>query len=183
MTILAIDDTLDLRALGHAHTDAWYAAMDANREYLSAWVPTPARARSRAEAPAYMERCETERRNGTGHFFGIWRAGTLVGEILLFGIRPEAPQGEIGYWLCEDQQGQGIVTRAARALLAFAFDELGLERIELRCAVENQKSQAIAERLGFTREGTLRQAHRVGDRVSDQALYALLASDGRPAGA
>ena len=179
MTILAIDDHLELRALGLAHADAWYAAVDANRAYLSAWVPTPARARSRAEAPAYMERCEIERRNGTGHFFGIWSAGTLIGEILLFGIRPEAPQGEVGYWLREDQQGQGIVTRAARAILAFGFNELGLERIELRCAVENQKSRAIAERLGFTREGTLRQAHRVGERNSDQALYALLASDWR----
>lgn len=177
MTTLKIDDKLELRALDHAHTAPWFAALDANREYLSAWVRTPARTPTPAEAPAYMERCENQRRNGTGYCFGIWQAGALVGEVLLFGIRPEDRQGEIGYWLAEDQQGKGIVTRACRALLAFGFVELGLNRVELRCATENHRSQAIAERLGFTREGTLRQAHWVGDRVSDQALYGLLASD------
>ena len=84
---------------------------------------------------------------------------------------------EIGYWLGASFQGRGIMTRACRALLDHAFRELRFNRVEIKCAVGNLKSRAIPERLGFTEEGTLRQAERLHDRYVDLVVYGMLAAE------
>jgi ribosomal-protein-serine acetyltransferase len=86
-------------------------------------------------------------------------------------------QTEIGYWLAEECQGRGIMTACCRTLVDFVFREYGLHRVEIRAAVGNTKSRAIPERLGFTHEGTLREAEWVNDRFVDGAVYAVLEHD------
>lgn len=81
----------------------------------------------------------------------------------------------IGYWIAERQQGTGTVTRAAAALVDHAFGVWKLNRLEIRAGVENDRSRAIPERLGFTQEGVLREPERVGGRFVDHAVYAILA--------
>jgi ribosomal-protein-serine acetyltransferase len=71
------------------------------------------------------------------------------------------------------------MTAAVSAYLDYAFDVLRLTRVTLRAGVENVASRAVAERLGFTHEGTEREAERIGDRVHDLAVYAMLATDAR----
>lgn len=66
--------------------------------------------------------------------------------------------GEVGYWVAADERGKGIATRAARAVCAFAFDDLGLQRMDLLAATTNPGSNGVARRLGFTLEGTRRRA-------------------------
>ena len=69
------------------------------------------------------------------------------------------------------------MTRACSALGTHAFDALGLSRVEIRCATENEKSRAIPERLGFTQEGTLRQAEWLHDHFVDLTVYGMLAGE------
>ncbi len=86
----------------------------------------------------------------------------------------------IGYWLSEDEEGRGTMTEAVFALVGHAFTQWKLNRVEIRADVENARSRAIPERLGFRQEGVLRQAYRVGgDRYSDDAVYSMLASEWR----
>jgi ribosomal-protein-serine acetyltransferase len=86
---------------------------------------------------------------------------------------------EVGYWLGEEYQGQGLATIACRALVEHAFLELGLNRVSIACATENKKSCAIPERLGFRREGVQRQAEWLYDHFVDHVIYAALASEWR----
>lgn len=83
----------------------------------------------------------------------------------------------LGYWIDAGHEGRGLVTRAGHALIGYAFDTLGLARIELGTVLENARSRAVADRLGFVHEGTLRSAtaHPGGRR--DAVIYGLLASD------
>ena len=83
----------------------------------------------------------------------------------------------IGYWLDKDYQGNGIMTRVAEALTDYAIMELGMNRVDIRAAVENVKSRSIPERLGFTLEGKVRQAEWLYDRHVDHAVYGMLAED------
>jgi ribosomal-protein-serine acetyltransferase len=83
----------------------------------------------------------------------------------------------IGYWLAQDAQGRGTMTEAVRALVDHAFGELELNRVEIRLDVENARSMALAERLGFRREGTLREAMLLAGAFRDDAVYSVLASE------
>lgn len=83
----------------------------------------------------------------------------------------------IGYWILPAARGRGLASAALRLLCPWAFDELGLERLQLTTAPDNEPSQRLAERCGFVREGLLRShLRRVGGR-RDSVLYSLLPSD------
>ncbi len=69
------------------------------------------------------------------------------------------------------------MTRACKAIIDHTFKDLGLHRVEIRCAAENFKSQAIPERLGFAREGVIRQAEWLYDHFEDHVVYGLLAPE------
>ena len=115
--------------------------------------------------------------NNNGFVAGLWHCGQLAGVIGYAGIDwPNRTTG-IGYWLGAAFQGRGLVTKACRALIAYAFTELKLNRVEIRCAPGNQKSCAIPKRLGFTEEGTLREVEWLYDHFVDLVVYGMLASE------
>jgi ribosomal-protein-serine acetyltransferase len=83
----------------------------------------------------------------------------------------------IGYWIAEAHEGKGLVTRACGGLLEYVFGELGLHHVEIACAPRNIRSCAIAERLGFQREGVLREREWLYDHFVDHVVYGMLASE------
>jgi ribosomal-protein-serine acetyltransferase len=101
--------------------------------------------------------------------------GSLVGTA---GARidPYTGTADVGYWVDVDHEGRGVVSRAVSALVDRLFADDGVARVEIRTATQNVRSRAVAERLGFTHEGTLRAAFRVGDVRHDLAVYGLLRS-------
>ena len=84
---------------------------------------------------------------------------------------------EIGYWIAADARGRGIGTRATRMLAEWALTSLGLERLELLAHPDNEASQRLAERAGFTREGTLRRYRRRHGVREDLVMFSMLAED------
>jgi ribosomal-protein-serine acetyltransferase len=106
-----------------------------------------------------------------------WR---LVGWVQLE-IDGPARSAEVGYWLDAGFVGRGLVTRAVTAVLDHAFGPLGLERIGLRTTIDNHRSQSVAQRLGFTQEGVLREYAAFPDGRRDLVIYGLLAREWRKA--
>lgn len=84
---------------------------------------------------------------------------------------------EIGYWLIPSAQSKGLIINSTKALLRFAFYELGLNRIEIRCGVGNFKSQRIPDQLGFHREGLMRDGEWLNGKFHDLIINSLLKSD------
>ncbi|HWJ04141.1 MAG TPA: GNAT family protein, partial [Verrucomicrobiae bacterium] len=80
----------------------------------------------------------------------------------------------LGYWLGEAFQDKGLMTASVRTLTKYCFTELNLNRVEIRAAVENIKSRAVPERLGFNQEGIIREAEWLGDRFVDHVVYGML---------
>jgi RimJ/RimL family protein N-acetyltransferase len=98
----------------------------------------------------------------------------MIGNAALFALNREQKHAEIGYSLMPSLQGRGLAQEAVRLVLAFAFDVLGLERIEADIDPRNAPSCRLVERLGFQREGYLRERWRVNGEICDAAFYGLL---------
>jgi RimJ/RimL family protein N-acetyltransferase len=105
-------------------------------------------------------------------------AGTLLGQISLFQIDRRASAAQLGYWVVPGARLRGVASSAVDAVRGFAFGALGLERLELYHAVENEGSCAVARRAGFRHEGTHRSSYRYGDGLlHDEHSHARLATD------
>ena len=102
---------------------------------------------------------------------------TMIGSCTFFQIDAQCRRAEIGYELNPAYWGKGYMNEALRALLHFGFTELKLNRIEADIHPDNASSAKSLERLGFTKEGHLRERWIVGDEVSDSIIYGLLLRD------
>jgi len=102
---------------------------------------------------------------------------SLIGTCLLFRINQQCRRAEIGYELRSDAWGRGYMHEALVALVRLGFSELALNRIEADIDPRNAASARSLERLGFSKEGHLRQRWIVNGEVSDSAFYGLLLSD------
>jgi RimJ/RimL family protein N-acetyltransferase len=106
--------------------------------------------------------------------------GKVVGHIGIGVLKSEeGRQGIIGWLLGRKYQGQGLMTEAARALVTYGFEHLGLHRIIARTGKDNRRSWRLMERLGMRREAHLRKSHLVKGEWCDEYVYAMLADEWR----
>src|SRR5580658_1776590 len=142
---------LVLEPVAHDHdADLFQASLESRPELLP-WMPWAVDLSPESQA-AYADRALPDWEAGSPAF-AITEHGVAVGVIGL--IRITNSEYEIHYWLATDRTGQGFVTEAAQALLEWAPGALGATRIVLHAGMENRRSLAVAERLGFTRDGEL----------------------------
>jgi len=110
-------------------------------------------------------------------FAVVDRADCLLGSVSLLWIDCEKSVGEVAYWLSADSRGKGIGRKAVAALCDWAFDTLGLQRLQLTVDIRNQPSWRLAERVGFQREGLMRSSRVIHGEPIDEYLYSLLPLD------
>lgn len=164
----------ELRLLELHDSDPLFALADANREHIRPWLPWIAWTSSAADVKKFVRSALKQFSDGDGFHAGVWVENRLGGCIGLHPVDWRNRHVSIGYWLGQEYEGRGLVTAGVRAVARYCFESLGLERVEIRAATENLRSRAVAERLGFTFEGTLRRAQRVDGRWLDNAVYSML---------
>ena len=96
------------------------------------------------------------------------------------GYAPEHARAELGYVLSREHWGKGLMTEAVRAVIAFGFEQLSLNRIQARCIAENVASARVMEKAGMTHEGTLRESEFIKGAYRDIELYSILRREYRP---
>jgi ribosomal-protein-serine acetyltransferase len=174
----ALDEQRRLRLVEESDADEVYAVIDANRAYLSEWMPW-AEGQTLDGTRAFIRKSARQHADNQGFQAAMVDADAIVGSIGYHRLDWENLATSIGYWIAESAQGRGTATLAVTALVDHAFAVWELNRVEIQAGVENTRSRAIPERLGFTLEGVRRQAERVGDRFVDHAVYSMLASEWR----
>ena len=177
MNNLVIDDNLFLAPLEAEHAPALFEAVDNDRSHLAVFLPWVNNMRSVQDFSSYIKNCELLYRQQKEISFVIIHKKNLVGRIGLNHIDQQNKTAAIGYWLVKSAEGAGIISKSCKALIHSAFNAIGLNRIEIRVATHNKKSEAIPKRLGFIKEGVLRQAEIVNETYFDITVYALLKSD------
>lgn len=173
MTI-SVDKELQLGFLEEPHAGPLFNLIDSNRIHLRQWLPWVDSMKTPEDTRAYILRCKQQFEEGTDYGFCILYQNMMAGRIGLHHINQQNKIGEIGYWLADGLQGNGIVTRCCTALMDFGFTQLSLNRIVIKCAVGNDRSRAIAEKLNFKQEGILRQAEWVNGKFLDLYQYSIL---------
>lgn len=173
MSPLPVDlgDGLLVRRYTMDDLDVVWSAVQENRERLAVWMPWVEHNRSIDDQRRWLSAVVADESNLDGA--GIWTGGDFVGGI---GIRvwPFKIGAEMGYWIRSSFEGRGFVTRAAEAMLRIAFDEIGVHRVTVRAGVDNVRSRAIPERLGFAYEGVERGGGKGSGGFYDLAVYGLL---------
>jgi ribosomal-protein-serine acetyltransferase len=172
-----LNEHVALELLEERHAEELFAVTDANRAHLRRWLPWLDATSSPGDTSAFIRSTRRQLLDNNGFQTAIRFRGDLVGVVGHHGVNWSNRSTSLGYWLAEAAQGRGIMTEAVRACVQHAFDTLKLNRVEIRCAVENIRSRAIPERLAFQREGTIRQAEWLYDHFVDHAVYAMLASE------
>jgi ribosomal-protein-serine acetyltransferase len=173
-----LDERRELRMIEDSDAQELYEIVAANRKHLAVWMPWAA-GQTFESTVAFIDASRKQLAANQGFQAVIAQDGKIVGVIGYHRVDWRHRSTSLGYWLVESAQGQGTITIATRALVEHAFHRWHLNRLDIRAGVENLRSRAVPERLGFTFEGVLRQAERVGDRYIDHAVYGMLARDWR----
>lgn len=174
---IAIDKDLAVRLLDEKDAAEMFALVEGNREVLRQWLPWVDTTLTVEDSKLFIMRATDQFYSDTGIHCAIIYSGRMAGIIGCVKIDLANRSCEIGYWLGEEYRGKGLMTAVCRALLEYLFDTMLMNRAEIRCATDNEKSIAIPIRLGFRKEGVARQAAWLNDRFIDLAVYAMLADE------
>lgn len=172
--VLNINEEMQLRMLSARDAEDLFTLTDASRAYLKKWLPWVDQTKSEEDALEFIKSTFYTYNNRKGITAGIFLHEELVGVISYNTLDFTHNIGTIGYWLGEMHQGKGMMTKAVSNFVTYGFEQLKLNRIEIRVATGNKASIAIPERLHFTEEGVLRQAERLYDRYVDHIVYSVL---------
>lgn len=173
-----VNEEIQLRLLEERHAEEYFALIERNHDYLQEWIAVEAYEGSVELLRAYVKQRLLQFVEGSGYHLGIWYQEALVG-LLDYRLNGRNRSVELGYWLDAAMQGKGIVTQACRTMVRHAFEVHQMHKVVISCAIDNPRSRAVAERLGFVQEGILRQVVRLGDRYVDGVFYGLLVDEWR----
>ncbi len=161
---------------------AWSLLRGASREFLLPWEPSwPDDALTLGAYRRRLRQMAAEWRDDQGYGFFIYHrhGDALVGGVSLSHVRRGVSQSaSLGYWMGEAHAHQGLMSEAlAAAMLPYAFDRLGLHRMEAACLPHNQASRRLLAKLGFREEGYAVRYLRINGSWQDHVQYGLLAEE------
>lgn len=167
-----------LRPFVAADAASLLVAVDGERLRLARWMPWVPYSTAVSDFAIFIDGATRSEADGIAFHRGLFSDGAPAGAI---GASLDLVNhcAEVGYWLASEWEGRGVVTEAVGSMLGFLFEEMAVHRVVLRAAMENRRSRAVAERLGFEFEGVLRGALWLEDRPTDTALYSLLEPEWR----
>lgn len=171
-----LPDRRALRLLEESDAEDLYALIERDRDHLARWLPW-AGTQTLDGARSFLAQTRRQLADNDGFQAAVLDDERIVGALGYHRLDWPNRCTSVGYWLSEEAQGKGTMTLAVSALVDWAFRGWELNRVEIRAAVENRRSRAIPERLGFHQEATLRQVERVGERFLDSVVYSVLASE------
>lgn len=145
-------------------------------ETVGKWLPWCRAGYSVEDASAWIKECSRNLESMSAYDLGIFSAtsGRLLGGISINQINKRYKLGNIGYWIRQSEQGQGIATESVQLMIPHGFDVLGLNRLEIAVLEQNQPSRTVAEKVGAVFEGIARNRLIKDERPCDAAIYSLI---------
>ncbi|MGH8998666.1 MAG: GNAT family N-acetyltransferase [Acidimicrobiia bacterium] len=184
MSTRLVGPRVTLRSLEPADGDAWREIRVRNRDWLEPWepLPEPGSPDLIRDPSAFRSRCASaarQRHLDAAHPLGIFlHDGTLIGEMNLSGIqRGPFQSAHVGYWVDQLHAGQGLVPEALVLMLGFAFESVGLRRVEVAVVPRNSASRRVVEKLGLREEGVSRDFLQIRGTWEDHVRFGITATE------
>jgi ribosomal-protein-serine acetyltransferase len=196
---LKVDEEIQLRNIHPDDAEALFDLMERNRARLRPWIHPSSLPETAKAARLFTVKClfnfygdptgpsELDQYFHELEFYfppshrpldlGIWFHDELAGAIMMSRLEDSSTALEFGYWITAEHEGKGIITRCVSALMDYAIDEMDIQRFVIGCAVNNQRSRAVPERLGYRLHVTQPNGEVVGEFVYDRAIYGIRSSD------
>lgn len=173
-----VDDKIRLELIAPNHAQGLFDLVNQNRTYLRQWLPWVDGTQAVDDTQQFIAICQQQYKKKGELSTIIFYEKQMVGIIGLQELNRMHQRVCIGYWLAAPFQGLGIMTKTCAYMVNYCFEELNMNRVEIRCASQNYKSQAIPKRLGFKEEGTLRAVEYLYDHFVDHIVYSQLKNQG-----
>lgn len=159
------------------YAEELFELINKNRNFLEQWLAWLDNVQKVSDTKEFIELQLLKFQQGEALYITIFYQDKIAGVLGYNQIDRVNSIGYIGYWLGQEYNGKGIMTKSVRELIEIGHSYYSLDRIDIRCAVGNSCSRAIPERLGFKNEGIIRHAQKVYDNYLDHVVYGLLKSD------
>ena len=173
---LEVDKEINLVFLQNSLATELYALVDTNREYLGQWMPWVKGTTSVTDIESFIERSVTGFAKGETLVCAIEYNGKLGGIISYNEISKALKKVVLGYWISSELQGKGIVNRACQKLIEYAFNELQMDKVEIRVATKNIPSRNVCKKLGCSLEGEVSNSENLNGSIVNHAVYAIHAN-------
>jgi len=168
-----------IRRLGDSDAAALYEAVEESKSEIGQWMDWCRSDYSLEDAREWIESSQKAFEDRTRYGFGIFESqNRYLGQVGLSHIHDQAKNASLGYWVRSSATGHGVAPAAVKLLAEWAFCDTDLQRLEIVVAVENVRSQRVAEKVGATREGVLKSKLRVFDRYFDAVMYSIVRGEG-----
>jgi ribosomal-protein-serine acetyltransferase len=177
MLAYPLNESAEMRALEPWLAAEFAAYIERHRDHLAPWLPWASTLTDVDGTRAWLQRYADDKAAGGGRIYGIWLERELVGGALFRTFEPRFGTAEIGVWISPEASGRGLITRAAQRMIDWAIGERGLHRVEWRCVPANERSIAVAKRLGMVLDGVMREAFPHNGFRHDVQVWSLLASE------
>ncbi|MEL6495724.1 MAG: GNAT family N-acetyltransferase [Cyanobacteria bacterium J06623_7] len=169
-----IDDEIRLSLSIPQYAEGLFNLTDHNRDFLRQWLPWLDTVKQSSDTKLFLEHQLLRFQRSQALHVTIFYRHKIAGVVGFNCIDRDNNIGHLGYWLGQEYNGKGIMTQSFRELIKVGFEYYSLQRIDVRCAVENRRSRAIPQRLNFQQEGIIRRDEKLSDRYVDHVVYGLL---------
>ena len=166
-----------LRPFRRRDAEPLHRAVHASTEELAEFLPWAHARYSRTEASTFIKDSNRAWRESRAYDFAIRRSSEPdrhLGNVGVWFVSRGFRSGEIGYWIRTDEASKGVATEVAKEATRIGFTKLKMHRIILRIAIGNRASERVAEKLGYTREGVLREEIKVRGEWLDHSVWGML---------
>lgn len=173
MEHIRINDKLRLELIKGSMAQVVFETIERDRDYLAQWLPFVEFTKQVADTEAFIASV-TRQGNKSDAIYSIWYKEEFAGLIGFKDTDWVNRKSELGYWLAKKMQGKGIISVSVEKLIKYAFKSQKLNRIQIKVAEGNTKSESIPIRFGFKVEGVERAGELHGDNYLNLKVYSLL---------
>lgn len=174
---IIVDSEISLEPVSYEHMYELFNLVETSRQSLREWLPWVDMVTNLEEERQYINYYQSRFAKEGALTTTIKYCNQVAGVISLNYIDRKRQATAIGYWLGDEFRRLGVMGRSCKAIVTYCFMTLGLHKVKIFCATKNYASQRIPLRLGFTKEGCIREGEWLYDHYVDLNVYSMLAQE------